>query len=171
MSKILLLAGLFLGLQEWILISDEKAGFSLLFPSKVSLRSDSLDVDIGMAFITTISCSLGEGLDSKIFLANHMKYPDFIDMEKDSMGYYISETILEQMKNQLFNGKLLYNSSTIINGMSAQLCALQYGTDSSMVRMAIIMHKNSLMSLQYYSALETGINKEAEKFFYSCKLQ
>lgn len=156
-------------MHEWILISNKKAGFEMLFPSEVSRREDSLKVEIGMAYTTTISSSLGSGLDARIFLANHTLYPEFMDMEKDSTGYYLSETIIEQIKNQLFNSNILYNTPSKINGMPAQFCTIQYGDDQSLVRMAIIMYKNSVMTLQYFSPPEIGISRDAEKFFNSYK--
>lgn len=155
----------------WVEIKDSKVGYMIQMPDQPIIKEDSLDAGIGMTYTKTMSCSLGEGNKTKIFLANHTTYPEYLDLnDKDSTGYYLIQTIIEQVSAQLENAHLLYNSPAIINDLDAQIATIQYGTDSSLVRMALIYNKNKLMSLQFYTAFETGMDKEAEKFFYSYQL-
>ncbi|NOT35745.1 MAG: hypothetical protein HOP11_00025 [Saprospiraceae bacterium] len=158
-------------ISDWVLVEDKRAGFSLAFPVQPNIKQDSLDAGIGLSYTKTMTASVGDGNDARIYLANFTAYPESMDLnDKDSTGYYLCQTIIEQISGQLENSEILYNQPTSINSVPTQIASIRYGVDSSIVRMALFMHKNKLMSLQYYSPAETGMSKDAEKFFYSCKM-
>ncbi len=157
---------------DWSIIEDKKAGFSISFPVDPIIKEDSLDAGIGMSYTKTLTASIGKGDLAKIYLANFTAYPSEMDLnDSDSVGYYLCTTIIEQVSQQLEDAVLLYNEATLINKFPAHLATIKYGTDSSILRIAMIMYKNKLMSLQYYSPAEIGMSRDAEKFFYSCKLE
>ena len=156
---------------DWILIDDTKAGFSISFPVDPVIKEDSLDAGIGMTYTKTLSTSVGDGMNAKIYLANFTAYPPEMNLnDKDSTGYFLCQTIIEQVSQQLEHAVILYNEATIINSRPSQLASIRYGADSSILRIAMIMHNNKLVSMQYYSPFETGMSKDAEKFFYSCRM-
>lgn len=172
-STLLILTTIFgiYAVADWVLVEDKNAGFSLAFPVEPLIKQDSMDAGIGLTFTKTMSASVGEGNFARIYLANFTAYPKDMDLnDKDSTGYYLCQTIIEQISSQLDKSEILYNQATSINRIPAQIASIRYGIDSSILRMALFMHKNKLMSLQYYSPAETGMSKDAEKFFYSCRM-
>lgn len=170
--KVILFGLLFIStIGEWLLYEDHISGFSLLFPSNYTIKEDSIHSDIGTTYTKTIAASTGEGAQSKIYMANFSSYPKEINLEdKDSTGYYLCQTIVDQISTQLEGGKVIYNNAVKINKMNARLVNIQYGEDSSMIRIAFLMHQNSLMSLEVYTPYEKGMSKEIERFFYSYQL-
>lgn len=152
---------------DWVRIEDRENGFELMMPFSPTSKSDSLDSDIGRIYTRTLTCSEDVAGETNIFLANFTRYPIDLDLlDKDSTGYYLCETIINQVSSQLNRSTVIYKTNTEMNGQPAMIAQIRYD-DSSQVRIAMIMHSNSMMSLQYYSAYRIGMGRDAEKFFNS----
>ncbi len=166
--KSFLILGLSLFLaQSWYQIKDEDAMFAMEIPGEPDIKTDSIHSEIGTVQIRSFVSSD----ESEIYMVNLTSYPSELNFfeQEDSIGFFMANTIKEQLLSQLNNGSLAFEYERDFDGIPGRFFQIFYDTDSSVVRTAVIPYDNQLLTLQYFCDYKSRLNKDADRFFDSFK--
>lgn len=157
---------------NWEWYTSEPGRFTVLTPGTFTLKSDTIDTEIGQMVYHTYfhQPEKVEEADNFLYMVSYVDYPEgsVHSDSTDLVAELLETSVLSSIES--VKGSLYYESDISLNDFPGKIWRVNYGDDQAVIKTKAYIVYNRFYSVQTITYRDKSLNTAADKFLDSFKL-